>query len=53
MNEQIRRPNAAGALIKGGDILFTDKELEANKEFIRRKKRDILNSKDGSDIDYG
>jgi hypothetical protein len=32
--------------------MFSDKELQANKSAIARKKRDILNSKDGSDLDY-
>jgi hypothetical protein len=32
--------------------MFTEKELEANAEFIKRRKEDILNSKGGSDLDY-
>ena len=32
--------------------MFTDKELRVTKDYIRRKKVDILNKKDGSDADY-
>ena len=32
--------------------MFTKKELEANKTIIERKKRDVLTSKGGSDLDY-
>jgi len=32
--------------------MFIDKELKANKDFIRRKKSDVLSSKGGSDADY-
>jgi len=34
-----------------GDM-FSDKELKATTDFIKNKKDDVLNSKEGSDIDY-
>jgi len=32
--------------------MFSDKELEATKDYINRKKADILNNEGGSDLDY-
>ena len=32
--------------------MFTPKELEASRDIIDRKKEEILNSKEGSDVDY-
>ena len=32
--------------------MFSDKELKATTDFIKNKKDDVLNSKEGSDIDY-
>ena len=32
--------------------MFTDKELEMTIDYIQRKKNDILNSQEGSDLDY-
>ena len=32
--------------------MFTNKELEVTKDYIKRKKNDILNSEGGSDLDY-
>lgn len=32
--------------------MFTKTELEINKELIKRKKREVLNSEGGSDLDY-
>jgi len=32
--------------------MFTDKELKTTVEYIRQKKEAILNSEEGSDLDY-
>ena len=32
--------------------MFTTKELMGIKEYIKRKRRDILKSNEGSDLDY-
>jgi hypothetical protein len=32
--------------------LFTEKELKTTVNFIRKKKRAVLNNKKGSDLDY-
>ena len=32
--------------------MFSDKELKATTDFIIKKKKDVLNSKEGSDLDY-
>ena len=32
--------------------MFTDNELKTSLDYVRRKKDNILNSKDGSDFDY-
>ena len=34
------------------DNMFSDKELKATTDFIIKKKKDVLNSKEGSDLDY-
>jgi len=35
-----------------GENMFSDKELEATKDYINSKKADLLNNEGGSDLDY-
>lgn len=44
-----QRPSKEGQ--KGGKM-FSKKELQTNKEYIARKKRDIINKPGGSDAEY-
>lgn len=32
--------------------MFTRRELEANADYIARKKKNVLDSKEGTDLDY-
>ena len=47
-------PTLIGASPKGerGNKMFTDDELATNAKVIEMKKREVLNSKEGSDLDY-
>ena len=35
-----------------GETMFTDKELKTTLDVIKRKKNDVLNEEEGSDLDY-
>lgn len=32
--------------------MFTERELETTKDILRKKKSEVLDSRDGSDLDY-